>query len=226
MAKVAKKTVPAVELIVHECEQGSDAWYEAKLGRISASELSTILAQGERKGRLTLLRKLAGERITRQAAENYTNAYMERGKLMEAEARDWYARTRFADVEQVGFVYDPLLDAGWSPDGLVGDDGAVEIKTVAPHLLIPILEASIFPNEHRAQCQGGIFIGRRKWIDLVLYWPGMPKFVKRLKSSNDEQETIKGEIAAFNRDLGHLVEKLRRMNGEPIPRDAEREIPL
>lgn len=201
---------PASDLIVYDMPQGEPSWFDVRRGRITSSEFQKLMADNEaKKGRLTLLRTLAGERISGQTAEAYTNAYMKRGHDVQAEALDWYARTRFADVESVGFVYDPALDAGWSPDGTVGSEGAVEIKSVAPHLLIPILEKDEVPNEHIAQCQGGaLWIGRRKWIDLVLYFPGMPKFVKRLEPDINYQSRLAIEVFGFNRDLTALVKKI------------------
>ena len=208
---LAKKASKPADLVIHDCEQSSDAWFQARLGLATASEFSTIMAGGEQKGRTTLLRKLAGEIITGKPMTSYQNAAMERGKVMEAEARDWYARTRFVDVEQVGFVYNPDHNAGWSPDGLVGTDGAIEIKTAEPHILIGILEKGTFPSEHRAQTHGGLWVGRRQWIDLIIYWPGLPKYVARIERDENYYREMSDAIEVFNYDLKKLVERIRRM---------------
>ena len=209
---LAQKAPKQAELVVHDCEQSSDAWFQARLGLATASEFSTILASGEQKGRTTLLRKLAGEIITGQPMENFSSQAMERGKVQESEAREWYERTRFVDVQQVGFVYNPDLNAGWSPDGLLGDDGAIEIKSAAAHVLIGILEKGIFPTEHRAQTHGALWVGRRQWIDLVIYChPKMPKYVARIEKDPVYEKEISDAVEVFNWDLKKLVEKIRAM---------------
>lgn len=197
------------KLIVYDVPQGGAEWFEARRGKATASEFSAILADGA--GRLTLLRKLAGEIITGVPAESYSNPYMERGKRMEPEARGWYARKEFVQLERPGFIYNPEIAAGWSPDSLVGKDGAVEVKTVAPHLLIPILEKRSVPTEHMAQCMGGRLVGRRAWLDLVLYWPGMPKYIFRFERDRDYEAKLAAAISGFNADLRKLVRKIKSM---------------
>ena len=199
------------DLVVYDCEQGGEDWFAARRGRVTSSEFQKLMVQnGAKKGRMTLLRTLAGERVCGASAESYVNEYLKRGKKLEPEALDWYARTRFADLTPTGFVYDPALDAGWSPDALIGDDGALEIKTMAPHLLIPVLEQGEVPTEFIAQCQGGaLWVGRRKWVDLVIFFPGMPKFVRRIVPAGDYIAALATEVAAFNRDLYALVDKVK-----------------
>jgi hypothetical protein len=163
-------------------------------------------------GRLTLMRKLAGEIMTGEPAENYNNADMERGKRLEPEIRDWYARSRFAEVERVGFVFNPELNAGCSPDGLIGADGMLELKSAAPHVIIGILEKGTMPPEHRAQCHGGMWACRRKWLDLVIYsHPRMPKWVARVERDEVYCAEIAREVERFNWELGSLVKKIRGM---------------
>lgn len=214
-ATTAKKIIPApkqADLVVYDCPQGSADWYEAKRGIISTSHFSKIMAGSEdRLGRVDILRKLAGEKITGRTMESYSNGNMDRGKVVEPEAREWYARTRFVTVETPGFVYNPDLDAGWSPDGIVGRDGAVEFKSAAAHVMIALLERGTFPSEHRAQCYGALLVGRRKWIDLVVYCPGLPKYVGRIHPDENDVaylREMKNEIETFNWDLRKLCEKI------------------
>jgi hypothetical protein len=145
------------------------------------SEASTVLAKGrggdESKTRRTYLLKLAGEILTGAPMENYTNGHMERGKAMEAEARDLYAYYHELTADQIGFIKNGR--AGCSPDSLIGENGLLEIKTTFPHLLLDILLRQEFPPQHKAQCQGALWIAEREWIDLAIYWPGLPLFVKR-----------------------------------------------
>lgn len=217
LRRTSEERAEVSDLVIYDADttpQGTAAWFEARRGKVTASEFGKLMVENEeRKGRLTLLRTLAGEIVSERVAEGYVNGYMQRGKEMEAEALDWYARTRFVDLERVGFVFDPALNAGWSPDAAVGKDGAVEVKTAAPHLLIPLLEKmekGEFPGEHKAQCQGGpLWVGRRRWVDLVIYFPGMPKFVMRAEPESEYHGKLGREVQAFNRDLAALVTRVR-----------------
>jgi hypothetical protein len=196
----------AVEIF--ECEQGSPEWFAARLGIPTASMFSAVMAKGEGKTRRSYLLRLAAEIITGETGETFTSLAMERGKAMEAEARDLYALTMDADVRQVGFVRNGPV--GWSPDSLIGADGALEIKTQRADLLIDTLLKDEFPSEHRAQCQGGLWVGEREWIDLVVYWPRMPLFRKRARRDEVYIKTLAGEVERFRTDLAELVARIQR----------------
>lgn len=120
------------------CEQGTPEWFKARAGMPTASEFQTVLMNGrgggESKTRKTYMLKLAGEIITGEPMEQYTNVHMERGKIMEDEARGLYAFLKDAEPERVGFIVNG--PKGCSPDSLIGDKGMIEIKTALPHILI------------------------------------------------------------------------------------------
>lgn len=199
-------------MIIHaEVEQGSAEWHALRAGKVTASEFDTVQAQGRggpSKTRQTYLYKLAGEIITGQVQESYTNGHMERGKVMEDEARAWYEIMHGA-VQQVGFIQEERV--GYSPDGLVGDKGLLEIKTKLPHLLIPVLFSEEFPTEHKAQCQGGLWVSEREWIDLVCYWPGMPVAVRRAYRDEVYIAELRKAVSVFVDELDEIVNKLRGM---------------
>jgi len=197
-----------------ECEQGSEDWFRARAGMPTASEFATVMAKGEGKTRRTYLYKLAGEIITGQPTESYSNANMERGKIMEDEARDFYAFMYDAEPERVGFIVNAF--AGCSPDSLLGADGMLEIKTKLPHLMIETIIADKFPAEHKAQCQGALWVAEREWIDIAVYWPGMPLFVKRATRDDLYIKTLSDEVARFNEDLAAVVNQVR-CYGKPSP---------
>lgn len=206
---------PPAELVYYEdLIQGSDEWFGVRRGKATASEFSTIMSSSDAAlTRNKLMRQLAGEVLTEQPRESFSNKHTERGKELEPLARAFYERSRFVTVKQVGFIWNPDVQAGWSPDGLVEDDGAVEIKCVLPEILIGILERGVFPPEHRAQCFGGAFlVGRRRWCDLVIYsHEKMPKFVARVTPNEVYQREIKNAIEVFNWDLGKLIERMRKL---------------
>lgn len=200
----------AVEII--ECDQGSDEWYAARLGLPTASEFATVLAKGKDGGpsvtRRTYLHKLAGEVITGQPCENYNNAYMDRGKALEAEARDLYGFVHSHELRRVGFVRNG--PKGCSPDALIGANGGLEIKTAAPHVLIPILLRNEFPPEHKAQVQGNLWVSEREWWDLAIYFPKMPLFVKRSYRDEGYIKILAANVEQFNDDLAEIVGKLKQ----------------
>lgn len=195
--------------VIITCEQGTPEWFQARLGIPTASEFSTILAKGQGKTRAAYMRKLAGEIITNQPSESYSNGHMDRGKEMESEARAAYEFLTDNAVEEVGFIRTDA--AGCSPDGLIGDDGGVEIKTKLPHLLIECLERGTLPPEHRAQVQGCLWITGRAWWDFVAYWPSMPIFTCRVEPDADYIAKLAEEVSAFNSELADLVARIKGM---------------
>lgn len=190
-----------------ECEQGSPEWYAARLGLPTASEFATVMAKGEGKTRRTYMLKLAGEIVSGQPMETYNNVHMERGKIMEDDAREFYAYTRKVEPQRVGFIRTDA--AGVSPDSLIGDDGGLEIKTALPHLLIEYLLKNDFPPGHKAQVQGALWITGRAWWDLLIYYPGIPKFVVRATPDKDYIANMAGEVDRFNDELAGIVAKVR-----------------
>lgn len=201
-------------IVFDSLEQGTEEWFQARMGMPTASEFQCLLAKGrgggESKGRKTYLYKLAGERISGKPMEHYSNGYLERGHAMEDEARALYELTAECDVKRVGFVRNDLFRAGASPDGFVGDDGLIEIKTKAPHLQLELLESGELPGEHRAQCQGAMWVSGRQWVDFVSYFTGMPPFILRV----DRDERYIAELAVavkeFNEELDALVARYKQ----------------
>ncbi|GJD41358.1 lambda exonuclease family protein [Methylobacterium bullatum] len=194
-----------------ECAQGSEEWFRVRAGMPTASEFSTVMASGkagaESKTRRTYMLKLAGEILTGEPMESFSNAHMERGKAMEDEARDLYAFTADVEPQQVGFIVNG--PKGCSPDSLIGDVGAVEVKTKLPHLLIDALLKDEFLPEHKAQCQGVLWVAEREWIDLVVYWPKLPLLVKRAYRDETYIAIMSKAVDAFNDELRATVEKIR-----------------
>jgi len=201
------------------CQQGSPQWLAARLGLPTASEFASIMAKGrggsESRTRQTYLYKLAAEIITGEPMESFGNAHMERGKLMEEEARSYYEFMTDTACEPVGFIRNGRKGA--SPDALIGHNGLVEIKTKLPHLLIEALLRDEFPPEHKAQCQGQLWVAEREWIDIAVYWPGMPLFVTRATRDETFIRELAGAVETFNDELDRVVE---RVQGHQLQRAA------
>jgi hypothetical protein len=193
------------------CEQGTDDWFRARMGIPTASEFATVMAKGraggDSKTRQTYLYKLAGEIITGQPMESFSNAHMERGKLMEDEARAFYEFMTDTQCERVGFIRSGRKGA--SPDSLIGATGLVEIKTKLPHLMIEAILRGEFPPEHKAQCQGQLWVAEREWIDIAVYWPGLPIFVTRATRDEAYIRELSDAVDAFNAELDLIVDRVR-----------------
>lgn len=201
-----------------ECPQGSPEWFQARLGLPTASTFGAVMAQGEGKMRSRLMRRLAGEIITGEPAEGFTSAAMERGKAMEAEARAEFAFVHPGTVTEIGFVKRtvgraPLvpLVIGASPDSLIDDDGVLEIKTMMPELMIELAESGRFPTEHRAQCQGALWVTGRQYTHLRIFYRGMPTLKWDIERDDSYIAQIREAVEAFDYELRKLVERIRSM---------------
>lgn len=196
-----------------DCEQGTETWFAARMGIPTASEFHTVMAVGPKGGksvgRVDYLNKLVGEIITGEPMASYVNADMERGKLMEDEARDLYAFQMGAELERVGFIRNG--DAGASPDSLVvGKKRGLEIKSAAPHVQIKRLLADELPSEHKAQVYGSMWIAERDEWDFISYCPKLPLFVKRVYRDEAYIASISLAVELFNVELKQTVDYIRR----------------
>ena len=198
--------------VFNDIEQGSGEWFAARAGIPTASRFATVMAKGEGKTRAEYMRKLAGEIITGELAEGFTTPHMERGKLMEDEARETYAFINSVEPYQVGFIRSG--DKGASPDSLIGSDGGLEIKTALPHIQIDRLERDRLPPEHKAQVQGNLWISEREWWDFVSYWPRLPMLITRVYRDEPYIKAMSDEIDRFNDEKAALVERIRAYGQE------------
>lgn len=210
---------------IFDCEQRSPEWWKCRSGIPTASQFATVMAKGrsggESKTRRTYLLKLAGERLTGEPMDSFSNSHMERGQTMEEEARNAYAFMHDADPAPIGFIRNG--DAGGSPDALLGDDGLLEIKTALPHILIGQLLKGGFPPEHKAQTQGQLWVSEREWCELVIYWPGLPLFIARAPRDEAYIKELTSEVARFNAELAEVVDKIQRYGGQAASRNAKPE---
>lgn len=203
--------------ILTDIEQNSPEWLRARMGIPTASEFEAILTPGktkaEQKTRRTYMLKLAGERITGEPMGSANTRDMQRGHTLEGEARDLYAFLTGFNPERVAFIRNGR--AGASPDSLIGADGGLEIKTKAPHLLIDVILKDEFPAEHKAQVQGALWLTKREWWDIAVYWPGVPLFIKRTTRDEPYIQRLATEVDRFNAELDDVVAEIRR-RGEAV----------
>lgn len=155
-------------MIIHNFEQGGDDWKKVRLGKFTASDFHILM--GDSQTKKTILLKKAAERLTGELSDSdgFTSVHTERGKEQEAEARDLYSVISLNEVEEVGFI-ELNQFIGCSPDGLVGDDGGVEIKCKDNHNHLYAVINNYVAPEHKTQCQFNMYITGRKWWDYCLY---------------------------------------------------------
>ena len=208
-------------LQIIECDQGTDEWYAARLGIPTASCFATVMAKGkdggDSKTRADYMRKLAGETLTGQPMDSYSNAHMERGKEWEPDARNLYAFMHDCEPQLIGFIRNGLK--GCSPDSLIGNDGGLEIKSAAAHVQVERLLANRLPPEHRAQVQGNIWVAEREWWDFASFCPKLPLFVIRVHRDDEYIAKLSDAVDAFNDELAAMVESVRRLGGSSNLRD-------
>ncbi|WP_430468759.1 lambda exonuclease family protein [Vreelandella titanicae] len=194
-------------------EQGTPEWLAARLGRVTMSELKSLLVKGKGPGGLgagaiTYMHQLIGERITGELAEPFQgNAHTRRGHELEGVARALYCdATGEPQPQEVGLILNH--EVGYSPDSLVGANGLLEIKTKLPKFQIEVLLNGEIPDEHIPQCQGGLWVSEREWIDFVSYWPGMPLFIKRTYRDDFMIRTIAERVEAFYEEMERRVSQV------------------
>lgn len=201
-------------------EQRSTEWFAKRAGCFTASRMADLMARtktGPSASRKNMITQLAIERLTGQCVETYSNAAMQRGVELEQEALDAYAFETCAAVEPVDFVeHFSLARVGCSPDGLVGDDGLVEVKcpsAMAKHL--DALQSGAHAVEYRWQLQHQLFVTDRQWVDVVSYDPrypaGLQLAIKRVFPNAEDQEAIKAEIHAADAEIEAIVSALREL---------------
>jgi len=176
-------------------DQGSGKWAEQRCGMITASQVKMFLTPGlkvaENENRRKYFYELLAQRISRHVEPQYVSDAMLRGKDEEILGRDLYAE-KYAPVSQCGFVTndDCGFPFGYSPDGLVGDDGLIEVKSRRQAYQAQTIVNNAVPEEFILQIQAGLLITQRKWCDFISYSGGMPMFVKRVTPDAAVQTAI------------------------------------
>lgn len=198
--------------IITDIAQGTPEWLALRLGIATASELDCLLVSGKGEAgfgvaAFTYMDQLIGERITEEAAEiPFQTKATIRGHEQELVARNLYEGREEVSATQVGIILNHGI--GYSPDGLVGDNGLIEIKTKLPKFQVGVILADEVPKEHIPQCQGGLWVSEREWIDFISYWPGMPLFVKRMYRDEVMIRKIAERVKTFYEILDERMNKV------------------
>jgi hypothetical protein len=213
--------------------QGSDEWHAARRGLLTASEMKRIitpkLAVASNEAERAHLFEILAQRITGYVEPQFISDDMLRGQDDEIEARDLYAR-HYAPVEQVGFM---VRDFGWgkigySPDGLVGDDGLIECKSRRQRFQVETICQGEMPADYRIQVQTGLLVSGRSWCDFISYSGGLPMCPIRVEAEPETQEAILTAARAFEERLAMRLAQYRQAIKEhnliPTERRVEEEM--
>jgi len=209
---------PSPEII-----QRSPEWFAARLGSLGASEVYEAIARtktGWGASRANVMARKIVERLTGVPQDTYINAAMQNGIDTEPEARIAYQLSRDVGVVEVGLIRHPSIpNTHASPDGLIGDDGLLEIKCPQSAKHIETLLGQVIDLRYHTQMQWQMACSGRQWCDFVSYDPRMPEhmrlFVQRVDRNDERIEELEEMVRDF---LGELDEKLARLRAlaEPL----------
>ena len=192
------------------CEQGTAEWHEARLGIPTASCFGKIVTSTgtASKQAADYMDELLGEWLTGASKDGYTSTWMARGTELEPDGRLWYEFAHDVTVQQVGFVMRDNGLVGGSPDGLVGDDGGLEIKCPAPGTHIGYLRTGKIPAKYVPQVQGGMWVCDRQWWNFVSYHPSIEPLVVRVQRDEKFVDSLSALVGRFVEKMLEEREKL------------------
>lgn len=204
-------------------EQGTDEWFAARCGKVTASRVADVVAKlknGKRgASREMYMGQLIAERLSGEPVPSFSSAAMQWGTEIEPMAREAYEFAHDVEVAQVGFIDHPSIEnSGASPDGMIGDDGLIEIKAPNTSTHIDTLLGASIQAKYIDQMQWQMACTGRKWCDFVSFDPRMPHnmsmFVKRIERDDERIGYLEESIAAFLKELDDKVNKLKETYGD------------
>ncbi|AUR03160.1 putative phage-type endonuclease [Phaeobacter inhibens] len=208
---------------LHSAEQGSDEWLRLRCGVLTASAVKEIvtptlkLAANDKTR--ALANKIAIQRITGIPEDTFTTDKMLRGHIDEDVARGIYAE-KYAPVSEVGFITnDRFPFFGYSPDGLVGVDGLIEVKSRDPHLHLASITARErgegIPKEYMAQVQVGLLLSGRVWCDFISFSHGLPMMTHRVFPDAGYQAAIAQAAKEFEANVQEIIKAYTAATADP-----------
>lgn len=200
-------------MIIADVVQGTPEWQAVRLGIPTASNFDKIITvKGEpSKQREKLMYQLAAERVTGVKEETYQNGAMQRGILLEDDARTAYEFITDNTVERTGVCFkDKKKLFGCSPDGLVGQDGLLEIKCPTSAIHVGYLLGGVLPTDYFQQTQGQLFVTGREWLDFFSYYPGLPPMLVRVTPDAKFSVALRSALDIFCAELDTITERIRQ----------------
>lgn len=200
-------------------DQGSDAWHQQRLGKVTASKIADVMAKtksGYGAARANYMTQLLTERLTGEPTEFFTNAAMQWGTETEPKARGAYAFSTGNNIIEQSFIdHSEIEMTGASPDGLVGDDGLIEIKCPNSSTHIATLLGKAIDGKYMKQMQWQMDCIDRQWCDFVSYDPRLPvnmqMHITRVERDADMIEEIRSEVKKFLLELDGKITELNEI---------------
>jgi len=214
------KVMTITEDQIEAVQQGTEAWHQLRMGKVTASRVADLLAKtktGPSASRGNYLIELALQRVTKTIEESYTNAAMEWGTQTEPQARVAYEVKTGNFVDQVAFIDHPTI-AGFvcSPDGIVAADGLIEIKCPNSATHWSYIKANEPPNKYFIQMQAQMSVTGAKWCDFVSFDPRMPErsqlLVVRVMRDPEYILYMEAEISSFLKEVEKEVQLMEKRN--------------
>ncbi len=206
-------------MIILDVEQGSYEWQIARAGIPTASCFDRILTPKTLKlsaQSVAYRNELLAEWLLGEPIEAPTTYWMERGTIIEPEARAFYELQSGATVRTVGLVLRADRKVGGSPDALVGDAGGLELKCPAPQTHVGyMLDPAAFAATYRHQVQGNLYLTGRQWWDLQSYCPGLPAVTQRIERDEVYLAALDAALRVFLADLDAMKEQLSEYRAAP-----------
>jgi putative phage-type endonuclease len=204
-------------MIIFDIEQRSEAWHAARAGRVTGTRFKSLMAKETTQTYRDLAYDLAAEIITGKTEEGYVSEAMQNGIDTEPIARAEYIATVGVDVVEAGFVilgegakyYDWI---GVSPDGLIGEDGLLEIKCPLPKTHLKYIDAGRLPAEYRYQAQGQLFVTGRAYCDFMSFVEGMQPFILRVYPDNELFAEYERRLDILISEVKSILEKYNTYN--------------
>ena len=205
--------------MIEMMDQGTEEWFTIRIGKVTASRVADVIAKtktGYSATRDNYMAQLICERLTGLKGESFTNAAMQHGTDTEPLARAAYEALQDVLVDEVGFVPHPSIEmAGASPDGLVGDDGLLEIKCPNTATHIETLLSQGVPGKYNTQMQFQRACTGRQWCDFASFDNRLPAelqlFVTRVPRDEVFIRLIESEIVQFLAELDDKINKLMKV---------------
>lgn len=192
----------------HNIEQGTEEWFALRQAKFTASTFKNLFATKTTASYNNEIYRVVFEKLTGESPETYKNEYMERGNELEPFARAAYEMESFNDVTPGGF-FELNEFVGCSPDGLIGDEGGLEIKCPKFSTMIEYLVKKKLPTEYYWQVQGSLFVTKRKYWDFFGYHPKLKPLVVKVLPEEEAFEKLEKEIAEATKRVNEIIEKIR-----------------
>lgn len=214
-------------------KQNTPEWLQSRLGKVTASEIDSLISPTGKvrtgDGPQTYLYKKLTEKLLGVSLDSGSPSSfaMDQGQMIEAEAIPWYSFAHGVQIDRVGFCESDCGRYGMSPDGLIGEDGGIEIKSPQPANAVEYLLEGVIPRHYVCQVQFQLYVSKRKWWKFVSYSRQLPALVVHVEPDPKIQEAIHVALTAFLAKFDEklaLIADMKRKHDQPLTEAYEAKI--